>query len=650
MTDDSKHRSQPSIDVLSRLTVRPALPDTLRSKAAPAMFATTATPDASVDTALLLADMERRPVSSDLSYRVTGALGKGGMAEVLRADQPAFCREVALKRLTLQGDVARAAFFSEARIMGKLDHANVVPVHAWVPDDGGTPMLAMKLVEGKSWREVLAPRVMPDPGLDEHVRTLVQVSRCIEMAHDSRILHRDLKPDNIMLGTYGQVYVMDWGIGVTTDRVLADQTGILHIDDAPGPAGTPAYMAPELAEGLPEQDERTDIYLLGAMLHEVVTNLPLHQGPDLATLRKRCLAGEREPFPTWAPDELRAIIEKATARERDGRYPNVKTFTTALLDYLAHREARTLIDHAEKTLERLAGAVTGARSSVADAAEHERVIHALLAELTFVTGRAKELWPQAAHSDELRSNAAELVLGHALAAEQLAVAERLVVDCPDPKRAARKVEALRIELTRREKELAKLRDANRRLDFRTIGRPLGTVFLVSGALGLSASFVSAYLLSRGVPSAMRTIALMWIGVALIPGVLARLLLKRHALPDSLASPRIFGLWAAVALGCTLQGAFGWGLQDDAFRDAHNQAAMLGIGFVAMGLQTRRWLLVPGALCFASALVIGFYPGAGVGLFGGMWFLVMSSVGIAFKLGATLGSDDRSPASRGSADM
>lgn len=646
--DEPKNRPQPSIDVLSRLTVRPELPATLRSKDEPAMFAPTEMPDAAaMDTAVLLAEMSKRPASSDPSYRVSGTLGKGGMAEVLRAEQPAFCREVALKRLTLHGDIARAAFFSEARIMGRLDHANVVPVHAWVPDEGNTPMLAMKLVKGKSWREILAPRVMPDPDLDEHVRTLVQVSRCIEMAHDSRILHRDLKPDNVMIGAYGQVYVMDWGIGVTTDRALADQTGILHVNDAPGPAGTPAYMAPELAEGALEQDERTDIYLLGAMLHEVVTNTPLHQGPDLATIRKRCLAGERAPFPPWAPEELRAIIDKATARDRDARHADVKAFTSALLDYLAHREARALIDHAEKTLARLEDAVGAAKSTAhgaPDEAEGERMIHALLAELTFVTGRAKELWPEATQSHELRAQAAGLVLEHALAREQLAVAERLVVDCPDPKRAARDVDVLRVELSRRGKELEKLRDAHRRLDFRTIGRPLGTVFLVSGMLGLVAAFLTAYLVSREVPNGMRVIALMWLGVAVIPGAVARLLLKKHAFPDSLASPRIFGLWAAVALGCTLQGAFGWGLQNDAFRDAHNQAAMLGIGFVAMGLQTRRWLLVPGALCFLAALVIGFFPDAGVAIFGGMWFLVMSSVGIAFKLGATLGADDRAPAS------
>ncbi len=129
------------------------------------MFATTR-PDSTTDTAVLLAELGKSTSSRDPGYRIKGELGRGGMAEVLHAEQPAFCRDVALKRLTLAGSVARAAFLSEARIMGRLNHASVVPVHAWVPDGDAPPMLAMKRVVGRSWRAILMDRTMPDPDLD----------------------------------------------------------------------------------------------------------------------------------------------------------------------------------------------------------------------------------------------------------------------------------------------------------------------------------------------------------------------------------------------------------------------------------------------------------------------------------------------------
>lgn len=615
--DPERPTSRDAVDVASRVTVRPRVS---RSTA----FGTTIPVDAETDTALVLEAIERRDTAVDSGFRVIGELGRGGMAEVLRAHQGALCRDVALKRLHATGPVAQAAFLSEARIMGRLEHTSIVPVHGWVPQADGLPMLAMKLVEGRSWRDVLAAREPGELELPKHVRTLIQVCRCIELAHAQRILHRDLKPENVMIGDYGQVYVMDWGIAVTLDRALSYATGILHVDEAPGPAGTPAYMAPELAEG-EAQDERTDVYLLGAILYEILCQQPLHRGASLHDVRAHCLSGEAD-FPDGLPGELIAIAQRATARRPEHRYGAASELSTALEGYLAHGEAHLLIQRADEALTRIEQAAREENLP----AERERVIVGAYAEVGFALSRARELWPEADAPQSLLAKASDHYLAHALATGQLVLAERLASECGDPEDARARVAARQAEAAAREAELARLRDATRRLDWQALRSPLSAVFLFSGVLGLVAAIISANVTNQLV------VAASWLSVAVLPGSLAFLLLRRAALPDSLASPRILGLWRAVALACSIHGALGLFFHNDAFDDTHVQASLLGVGFVAMALMTRRWLLWPAAICFVAAVAIGLAAPYAVPIFGGMWFLAVGGVGAAFRYGATLG--------------
>jgi len=190
-------------------------------------------------------------------------LGEGGMAVVYVAVQTALGREVAVKTAR-DGDLdAARALVDEARITGALEHPNIVPVHDVGRDDQGRPLIVLKRIEGTPWSETIATAK-----LEWNLEQLVHVCRAVAFAHSRGILHRDLKPANVMVGEFGETYVLDWGIALPVDS---------HNDEV---AGTLAYMAPEMlaAEVL---TVRADVYLLGATLYEIVAGEPPHVAPSI---------------------------------------------------------------------------------------------------------------------------------------------------------------------------------------------------------------------------------------------------------------------------------------------------------------------------------------------------------------------------------
>ena len=153
-------------------------------------------------------------------YRISGSLGAGGMGEVLLATDSQIDREVAIKRMLHEPTgPAVARFLREAKVQGRLDHPAIVPVHELASDSEGRPFFVMKRLVGTTLGDVLA-RYTSDPRYTRPklLRSFADVCRAIELAHSRNVIHRDLKPANIMLGDYGEVYVLDWGIA----RVLGE--------------------------------------------------------------------------------------------------------------------------------------------------------------------------------------------------------------------------------------------------------------------------------------------------------------------------------------------------------------------------------------------------------------------------------------------
>jgi len=261
-------------------------------------------------------------------YDLGEVIGRGGMGEVLAAHDLRIGRDVAIKRMHgTQSSRAVSRFLREARIQARLDHPAIVPVHELGTDEAGRPFFTMKRLAGVTLADRLVEAVPTQPLL----RSFVDVCLAVDLAHARGIVHRDLKPANIMLGDYGEVYVLDWGVArVLAERSLpTDGDDLETLDpDADHTAtqlgvvlGTPGYMPPEQVRG-EAVGTPADVYALGAILFEILTREPLHpRGKEalVSTLTGEPESpAERRPERAIAPelDEvcLAAIAEDPAAR------------------------------------------------------------------------------------------------------------------------------------------------------------------------------------------------------------------------------------------------------------------------------------------------------------------------------------------------
>jgi serine/threonine-protein kinase len=267
-------------------------------------------------------------------YRVESLIGSGGMGVVWRGYDPELKREVALKVLREENrdhPECVQRFVREARITGRLQHPAIVPVYE-LGYEGGLPFLAMKLIDGRTLAELLAVRQYGERDLPHLLSIFEQVCQAVGFAHTRHVIHRDLKPSNVMVGAFGEVQVMDWGLA----KVLEDRTGAdgdASAADRPGDdatdlgviLGTPAYLSPEQAGGGQDRvDARADVFGLGALLCEILTGQPPYHGPDkkliLAQALQADLAGAFERLARCGADpELIQLARDCLAPGAAGR-------------------------------------------------------------------------------------------------------------------------------------------------------------------------------------------------------------------------------------------------------------------------------------------------------------------------------------------
>jgi serine/threonine protein kinase len=325
-----------------------------------------------------------RRARNDGRYLIEGEIARGGMGTVLRAVDCDIRREVALKYLLNQSDGGkRGRFVEEAQITGQLEHPNIVPIHELGVDNLKRLFFSMKMVKGRSLAQVLDDlRQNPRQGekewsLSRLLNIFVNVCNALAYAHSRGVIHRDLKPANVMIGDFGEVYVMDWGLakvlpegppagkarsapaaaarttpsvpgqsatlaasdpGISAKRsskVETSREGDADLTQDGAILGTPVYMPPEQANGnIDAIDQRSDIYSLGAILYEMLTlQPPIDKEGGYMAILMRVMQGEiiapeqRNPQRASAgkiPREVAAIAMKALAKNPQVRYPNVE--------------------------------------------------------------------------------------------------------------------------------------------------------------------------------------------------------------------------------------------------------------------------------------------------------------------------------------
>ena len=346
-------------------------------------------------------------------------LGQGGMGIVRSGTQTSLDRNVAVKTLKPdhRGRGEALKLLQEAWVTGSLEHPNIVPIYDVGLDGDGAPVIVLKRITGFDWAHLMrdgaeVQRLFRARDLLEwNLRVLLQVARAIEFAHDRGIVHRDIKPDNVMVGEFGEVYVLDWGIAVS---LRPDEDRLPRAIEAVAIAGTPAYMAPEMLGGQ-TISRRTDVYLLGATLYEIVVGHPPHLG---ATVREALESVLRSapPIPEKAPGELVAVMRTAMSAEPAERFGNAAELRAALEAFLEHRSSARLAEEAEESLSALKVEIAAASTPVEGAAtaEARNRLHYLFGECRFGFLAALRSWPDNAAAREGLLRATSLLVSHEL--------------------------------------------------------------------------------------------------------------------------------------------------------------------------------------------------------------------------------------------
>lgn len=315
---------------------------------------------------------------------IGGQIGQGGTAQVFSAQQTALGREVAVK---VPGSPQHAAgMLREARVLGRLEHPNIPPVHDIRRGPDGMPWIVMRRVRGGTWLER-----MTDPlaamGLEENIAVLLQVAQAVAFAHAHGVIHRDLKPENVMIGPFGEVLLLDWGLAVAAEGgPERDLDGFADLPAAATQtraAGTPCCMPPEAvgdpellrAQGIALPDlshpgpitVRSDVFLLGAILYRVLAgHAPYSRSEQRDELTAAWIC---DPPPPPGPPDLVAVALRAMRRDPAGRYATAADFRDALEDWSTAR----LVDAAIRRREPEEAASRLARLHRADPALGQRI-------------------------------------------------------------------------------------------------------------------------------------------------------------------------------------------------------------------------------------------------------------------------------------
>ncbi len=425
----------------------------------------------------------QREATAQPTLHLLDPIAQGGMGWIRRAMQEGLEREVAVKSL-LPGEQRPwvvSALLREARLTGRLEHPNIVPVHALSSSEEEGPLMVMKRIEGASWAALIA-----EPGrlgwqdgeldvLERHLEVLMALCQAVHFAHRQGIVHRDIKPDNVMVGEFGEIYLLDWGVAC---ELGSEETERKFLQ------GTPVYMAPEMVQQGAPITPQTDIFLLGASLHEVLTGQPRNHGESLLEVLDRAKAAAPARYPPAVPEELAAICNRACAAAPADRYPDAMALRSAIVEFLRHRSSVAASEAARRQLAHLRALVTG-EETAADgaavdgaAADLTLQVHRSYSACRFGFEQALREWGDNRSASAGLQSTLELMIRFVLAEGNHRSAARLIAALPEPRPdLSRQAEAIAEAAAEQTAAAARLAELQRQSRFRGTdwGRSLVTV-------------------------------------------------------------------------------------------------------------------------------------------------------------------------------
>ena len=516
--------------------------------------------------------------SPEVDLQWLDSLGEGGMGVVSLARQTSLQREVAVKTVVDgASDAVVESLLQEAYITGFLEHPNIVPIYTAGRSADGQPLIVMKRISGTVWSDLLEEQWSDGPpDLEPHLDILLQITRAVRFAHSKDVVHRDIKADNVMIGDYGEVYLLDWGIACC---LRGDRPLLPHIDEGQGTCGTPGYMAPEMTPFYDAPiDAHTDTYLLGATLHFILCGQTRHRGHSIPEFLQVAARSEPHEYPESTPLELAAIANKACHSDPAQRFQSAREFEDALTDYQRHRESVLLSETADDKRHLLKLRLHADHSDVA-------TIQNLFGECRFGYNEALRIWQDNERALQGLRSCLTMMAHHHLDRRQLDAARACVEDLPEPNEELQeRLEQLEDKLQSEQADVARLKQMEEELDVTTASSSRSLLMVIFGTVWTATSLFGALQhgptasiptseLGSYATSGLRNMLIAFVGV----------LAFRKQLLTNAANRRLVYLLLTFVSAITLLRAATWLVESGYFISRIGEFLIAGVLMIAIGL-------------------------------------------------------------------